>query len=217
MCAGDQVKRIGRDDQPRQLAGSTDTPREQILSRRWFCAFSRRYGSAQPQLQRRDEYEHKAKCTWRPVVSMCISTGWSRQAVYGPAAMQNPRRADGRKTGAPSRFSSRGGECRPSAPCRRGANGTLGVPFYFQSPCRTISQLRHTLSSWLSLLEMWPRVCAERLCRCQGHATRRRQVPRSAWMPVGFSIVVRAHRDHCHLTREAPDQLEMLRRWKQAC
>ena len=66
MCAGDRVKRIGRADQPRQLAGSADTPREQILSRRWFCAFSRRYGLAEPQLQRRDEYEHKAKCAWSP-------------------------------------------------------------------------------------------------------------------------------------------------------
>ena len=113
MCAGDRVKRIGRADQPRQLAGSADTPREQILSRRWFCAFSRRYGLAEPQLQRRDEYEHKAKYAWRALLSMRISTGWSREAAGRPVAMQNPRRADGRKTGAPS--SQKGVRCvRPS-------------------------------------------------------------------------------------------------------
>ena len=102
MGAGDRVKRIGRADQPRQLAGSADTPREQILSRRWFCAFSRRYGLAEPQLQRRDEYEHKAKCAWRALLSMRISTGWSREAAGRPVALPNPRRICGHKTGAPT-------------------------------------------------------------------------------------------------------------------
>jgi len=87
MRAGDPVKRFGRADKARQLAGRADAPREQILSRRWFCAFSRRYGWAKPQPQRRDEYEPKAKYAWRALVSMRISTAWSRGAVSRPAAL----------------------------------------------------------------------------------------------------------------------------------
>ena len=38
MGASYRVKRIGRADQTRQLAGSADAPRELFLSRRSFCA-----------------------------------------------------------------------------------------------------------------------------------------------------------------------------------
>ena len=69
MRAGNPVKRIGRADQPRQLAGSADAPREQILSGRWFCVICRRNGFAQPQLQRRDENAKKAKYAWRALLS----------------------------------------------------------------------------------------------------------------------------------------------------
>ena len=101
MRAGDPVKRFGRADKARQLAGRADAPRELLLSRRSFSAFSCRDGWAKPQSQRHDEYEHKANYAWRPVVSMRSSTRWSRQAVSRPAALPDRRRADGRKTGGP--------------------------------------------------------------------------------------------------------------------
>ena len=102
MCAGDRVKRIRRADQPRQLAGSAEAPREQILSRRWFCAISRRYGLAEPQLQRRDEYEHKANCAWRQAVSMRSSMRKQRRAAGRPGALPNPRRDRAQKAGGPT-------------------------------------------------------------------------------------------------------------------
>ena len=102
MSAGDRAKRIGRADQPRQLAGSADTPREQILSRRWFGAFSRRYSLAEPQLQRRDDYEDKANCAWRQAVSMHSSMRKQRRAAGRPGALPNPRRDRAQKAGGPT-------------------------------------------------------------------------------------------------------------------
>ena len=102
MGASYRAKRIGRADQARQLPGSADPPRELFLTRRSFCAISRRDGFAHPQLQRTDESEHKTKYAWRPVVSMHISSGWSPQPVLRPAAMQNPRRARAQKAGGPT-------------------------------------------------------------------------------------------------------------------
>ena len=102
MRAGDPVKRFGRADKARQLAGRADAPRELFFSRRSFCAISRRYSLAEPQLQRRDEYEHKANCAWRPLVSMHSSTGWSREAAGRPGALPNPRRDRAQKTGGPT-------------------------------------------------------------------------------------------------------------------
>ena len=52
MGASYRAKRIGRADQARQLPGSADPPRELFLTRRSFCAISRRDGFAHPQLQR---------------------------------------------------------------------------------------------------------------------------------------------------------------------
>ena len=88
-----------RYDNSRKLAGRADAPRELFLTRRSFCAICRRYGWADPQLQRRDEYEDQAKYAWRPVVSMRISTGWSRGAVPRPAALPDRRRARAQKAG----------------------------------------------------------------------------------------------------------------------
>ena len=102
MCAGDRVKRIRRADQPRQLVGSAEAPREQILSRRWFGAFSRRYSLAEPQLQRRDENADKAKCAWRQAVSMRSSMRKQRRAAGRPGALPNLRRICGHKTGVPT-------------------------------------------------------------------------------------------------------------------
>ena len=99
MCAGDRVKRIGRADQPRQLAGSAEAPREQILSRRWFGAISRRYSLAEPQPQRRDENADKAKCAWRQAVSMRSSMRKQRRAAGRPGALPNPKRARAQKAG----------------------------------------------------------------------------------------------------------------------
>ena len=53
MDAGDGVKRIGRADQPQQLAGRAGSLRELLLSRRSFTTFSCRYGLAEPQPQLR--------------------------------------------------------------------------------------------------------------------------------------------------------------------
>lgn len=112
MRASGPVKRTGRADKARQLAGRADAPRELFfLTRRSFCAICRRYGWARPQLRRAGEYEHKAKYAWRALVSMRISTGWSREAVARPAALPDRRRADGRKTGGPT--CEKGVRCAP--------------------------------------------------------------------------------------------------------
>ena len=47
MGAGDGVKRIGRADQPQQLAGRAGSLRELLLSRRLFSTFSCRYSLAE--------------------------------------------------------------------------------------------------------------------------------------------------------------------------
>ena len=105
MDAGDGVKRIGRADQPQQLAGRAGSLRALLLSRRSFSTFSCRYGWAKPQPQRHDEWTRTSKYAWRARLSMHISNGWSRQPEARPVALQNPRRSGVRKTGAPSRFS----------------------------------------------------------------------------------------------------------------
>ena len=107
MGAGDGVKRIGRADQPQQLAGRAGSLRELLLSRRSFSAFcfSCRYSFAEPQPQRHDEWTRTSKYAWRVVLSMHISNGSSPQLVAQPVALQNPRRSGVRKTSAPSRFS----------------------------------------------------------------------------------------------------------------
>ena len=113
MRAGDPVKRFGRADKARQLAGRADAPRELFSSRRWFCTISRRYGFAEPQLRRADECARASKYAWRPLLSMHISSRSSRQPVLRPAAMQNPRRSHAEKTGAPT--CEKGVRCAPSS------------------------------------------------------------------------------------------------------
>ena len=108
MDAGDGVKRIGRADQPQQLAGRAGSLRALLLSRRSFSTFSCRYSFAEPQPQRHDEWTRTSKYAWRVVLSMHISNGSSPQPVARPVALQNPRRSGVRKTGAPSRFSYSG-------------------------------------------------------------------------------------------------------------
>ena len=81
VCAGDRANRIGRADQPRQLAGSADAPREQTLTRRWICAISRREGFAQPQLQRANRIARASKYAWRLLLSMHRLSGLSPQAA----------------------------------------------------------------------------------------------------------------------------------------
>ena len=105
MDAGDGVKRIGRADQPQQLAGRAGSLRALLLSRRSFSTFSCRDGWAKPQPQRHNEWTRTSKYAWRVVLSMHISNGLSRQPVARPVALPNPRRSGVRKTGAPSRFS----------------------------------------------------------------------------------------------------------------
>ena len=102
MRAGDPVKRFGRADKARQLAGRADAPRELFSSRRWFCTISRRDGWAEPQPQRHDEWTRTSKYAWRVVLSMHILNGWSRQPELRPAAMPDPRRSHAEKTGGPS-------------------------------------------------------------------------------------------------------------------
>ena len=105
MDAGDGVKRIGRADQPQQLAGRAGSLRELLLSRRSFSAFSCRYSFAEPQPQRHNEWTRTSIYACRVVLSMHILNGSSSQPVARPVALQNPRRSGVRKTGAPSRFS----------------------------------------------------------------------------------------------------------------
>ena len=105
MGAGDGVKRIGRADQPQQLAGRAGSLRARLLSRRSFSTFSCRDGWAKPQPQRHDEWTRTSKYAWRARLSMHISNGWSRQPEVRPVALRIPRRSGVRKTGAPSRFS----------------------------------------------------------------------------------------------------------------
>ena len=116
MDAGDGVKRIGRADQPQQLAGRAGSLRELLLSRRSFSAFSCRYGLAEPQPQRHNEWTRTSKCAWRVVLSMHISNGSSPQPVARPVALPNPRRSGVRKTGAPS--SQKGVRWSPPTVCR---------------------------------------------------------------------------------------------------
>ena len=111
MGAGDGVKRIGRADQPQQLAGRAGSLRELLLSRRSFSAFSCRYSFAEPQPQRHNEWTRTSIYAWRVVLSMHILNGSSRQPVLRPAAMQNPRRSHAEKTGGPS--SQKGVRCAP--------------------------------------------------------------------------------------------------------
>ena len=105
MDAGDGVKRIGRADQPQQLAGRAGSLRALLLSRRSFSTFSCRYSLAGPQPQRHNEWTRTSKYAWRVVLSMHISNGLSRQPEVRPVALPDPRRSGVRKTGAPSRFS----------------------------------------------------------------------------------------------------------------
>ena len=105
MDAGDGVKRIGRADQPQQLAGRAGSLRELLLSRRLFSTFSCRYSLAEPQPQRHNEWTRTSIYAWRVVLSMHILNGSSSQPVARPVALPNPRRSGVRKTGAPSRFS----------------------------------------------------------------------------------------------------------------
>ena len=116
MDAGDGVKRIGRADQPQQLAGRAGSLRELLLSRRSFSAFSCRYGLAEPQPQRHDEWTRTSINAWRVVLSMRLLNGSSSQPVARPVALPNPRRSGVRKTGAPS--SQKG--VRWSPPSHRG-------------------------------------------------------------------------------------------------
>ena len=105
MGAGDGVKRIGRADQPQQLAGRAGSLRALLLSRRSFSTFSCRYSFAEPQPQRHNEWTRTSIYAWRVVLSMHILNGSSPQPVARPVALPNPRRSGVRKTGAPSRFS----------------------------------------------------------------------------------------------------------------
>ena len=109
MRAGDPVKRFGRADKARQLAGRADAPRELFSPRRWFCTISRRDGLAEPQPQRHNEWTRTSiyAWPWRVLSSalMHILNGSSSQPVARPVALPNPRRSGVRKTGAPSRFS----------------------------------------------------------------------------------------------------------------
>ena len=84
MDAGDGVKRIGRADQPQQLAGRAGSLRALLLSRRSFSTFSCRYSLAGPQPQRHNEWTRTSKYAWRVVLSMHISNGLSRQPVARP-------------------------------------------------------------------------------------------------------------------------------------
>ena len=133
MRAGDPVKRFGRADKARQLAGRADAPRELFSSRRWFCTISRRYGLAEPQPQRHNEWTRTSIYAWRVVLSMHILNGSSSQPVARPVALQNPRRSGVRKTGAPSRFSYSGavrptvGLCRALSELCRSSVGGLSV------------------------------------------------------------------------------------------
>ena len=87
------VKRIGRADQPQQLAGRAGSLRALLLSRRSFSTFSCRCGPAKFQPQRRNECTQTSIYAWRARLSMHILNGWSRQPVSRPAAQQNPRRS----------------------------------------------------------------------------------------------------------------------------
>ena len=102
MGASYRVKRIGRADQARQLPGSADPPRALFLRRRSFCAISRRYSLADPQLQRRYEHEPKANCAWRLVVSMHSLMRKQRRVAGRPGALPNPRRERAQKAGGPT-------------------------------------------------------------------------------------------------------------------
>jgi hypothetical protein len=102
MGASYRVKRIGRADQARQLPGSADPPRALFLRRRSFCAISRRYSLADPQLQRRYEHEPKASCAWRLVVSMHSLMRKQRRVAGRPGALPNPRRERAQKAGGPT-------------------------------------------------------------------------------------------------------------------
>ena len=128
MDAGDGVKRIGRADQPQQLAGRAGSLRELLLSRRSFSAFSCRYGLAEPQPQRHNEWTRTSKCAWRVVLSMHISNGSSPQPVARPVALPNPRRSGVRKTGAPS--SQKGVRCGP--PTKRNTHVDQWSPCVFR-------------------------------------------------------------------------------------
>ena len=101
MGAGDGVKRIGRTDQPQQLAGRADSLRELLLSRRSFSTFSCRCGWAKQKPQRHDEWTRTSKYAWRARLSMHISNGWSRQPEVRPVALPDPRRSGVRKTSGP--------------------------------------------------------------------------------------------------------------------
>ena len=102
MGAGDAVKRIGRADQPQQLAGPADAPRELFLSRRSISTFSRRYGLAEPQLLPVGFGTCRANVAWRSAVSMPQTKRKQRRAARRPRALPNPRREGAQKTGGPT-------------------------------------------------------------------------------------------------------------------
>ena len=127
------MKRIGRADQPQhqQLAGRAGSLRALLLSRRSFSTFSCRYGLAEPQPQRHNEWTRTSKCAWRVVLSMHISNGSSPQPVARPVALPNPRRSGVRKTGAPS--SQKGVRWSPPTAVARSSTfgrGWLAYPFF---------------------------------------------------------------------------------------
>ena len=114
MRAGDPVKRFGRADKARQLAGRADAPRELFSSRRSFCAMCCQYGWAWFQLHLRDEYARASIHAWRPLLSMRIRSSSSPQLVLRPVAMPNPRRSRAQKTVAPT--CEKGVRCAPPTP-----------------------------------------------------------------------------------------------------
>ena len=140
MDAGDGVKRIGRADQPQQLAGRAGSLRELLLSRRSFTTFSCRCGWAKPQPQRRNEWTRTSKYAWRARLSMHISNGWSRQPEVRPVALPNPRRSHAEKTGAPT--CEKGVRCAPPS---KGGGQVLRVVVHtwlHRFPCRAPRRAR---------------------------------------------------------------------------
>ena len=150
----DGVKRIGRADQPQQLAGRADSVRALLLSRRSFSTFSCRYGWAKPQSQRHDEWTRTSKYAWRARLSMHISNGWSRQPEVRPVALRIPRRSGVRKTGAPSRFSYIG--CVPPTLARLNAGPPAATRSRLTSGPATRDERKHARVSAVNVRTRQP-------------------------------------------------------------
>ena len=121
MRAGDPGKRIGRADKVQQLAGRTDAPREHFLSRRSFCAILSpiRFGRSTA-FPRAIEQMRRAKCAWRPLVSMHISLGLHFRRAVEAVDLPNQIGDKWRRMSAVSRKVRAGRRHGPrvAVPCR---------------------------------------------------------------------------------------------------